>query len=169
MIDFARNVRRILGQDEFAVYRAERIGAEVYLGRFGRRIAYPREWDGPGKQVDPRNIAKPDGEHDVSGAVEVLAKRRERWLITCDWGVVELGARKTMQDGPRQVMASLPHELGEIRLVGDRVVSASWGQLYLIELPTKGSKIRVSAEPQTIPNVPANRKLMSWAQRGRVR
>lgn len=157
MIQFARNVRRILGPDEFAVFRAERIGAEVYLGRFGRRIADPRKADDPRKS------------HDVSRAIDTLNERSERWLITCDWGVVELGARRTIQDGPRQIIAPVPRELGQVRYVGDRIVSESWGQMYLIELHSKSGRIQPSEKPRTILNTRANRKRMSWTLRHRGR
>jgi len=66
MIHFADTAGEIVGDDKFAICGADKLGTELYWGRFGQRIYKPSQL----KALDP----------DI------------RWLITCDRGLVQLGA-----------------------------------------------------------------------------
>ncbi len=66
MIRFASAAREVIGDDDFAVCRAEKLGVEVYWCRFGKRVEKLSEV----KALDPS----------------------VRWLVTCDRGLVRLEA-----------------------------------------------------------------------------
>ncbi|MDP6633641.1 MAG: glycosyltransferase family 39 protein [Phycisphaerae bacterium] len=66
MIQFARAAAKVVGDDSFAVCNAEKLGTELYWGRFGTRVLKPSDL----KSLDS-NV---------------------RWLVTCDRGLVQLGA-----------------------------------------------------------------------------
>ena len=66
MIQFADAAKQYVGSDKFAVCRAEKLGAELYWGRFGKRVEKRQDLESLPPEV--------------------------RWLVTCDRGLVQLGA-----------------------------------------------------------------------------
>ena len=66
IVAVARATKELVGDDDFAVCGAERLGTELYWGRFGKRVESLDELKSVGANV--------------------------RWLVTCDWGLVQLGA-----------------------------------------------------------------------------
>ena len=66
MIEFSRTAGKVVGDDAFAVCGMEKVGVELYWGRFGTRI------------------------DDLSQLKSLDAD--VRWFITCDRGLVQLGA-----------------------------------------------------------------------------
>ena len=62
MVNFARRIDPIIGDDKFAVYHAEKLCTELFLGRFGKRIS----------------------------SFDALRRTDANWLITCDWGLKQL-------------------------------------------------------------------------------
>ena len=62
MVNFARRIDPIIGDDKFAVYHAEKLCTELFLGRFGKRIS----------------------------SFDALCRTDANWLITCDWGLKQL-------------------------------------------------------------------------------
>jgi len=149
LMRFGKEARPVIGGDEFAVCRAEKLGTELYIGRFGRRIIDPQA---AGKMpADLRKAAAPDLPVGEAGsakrrawvAVEILSKHHEiRWLVTCDRGLVELGAAEVDQDGPFKLKLAgrkvrfrpLPESLGEVAFSTEPIISQRWGRVYLIRL-----------------------------------
>jgi len=132
MLQFARRVRPIVGNDELAVYQTSKLSVELYLGRLGRPVGSLAEINRPGPG----------------------------WLITCDRGLADLGACRGAPDGAYTLKRRLggepagqarrirldvrPQELGEVRLVGRPVESQNWGRIYLVRLHRP---VSVSGEP----------------------
>ena len=128
MLRFSKLARPIVGSDEFAVFRAGKLAAEVYLGRFGEFV---------------------DAREDFAGA---LGGSSARWLITCDRGLVEVGAAVADQAGQysfvgrakqsgqgkarkqKYAFRTLPESLGKVHLSSEPIVSQGWGRMHLIEV-----------------------------------
>ena len=128
MLRFSQQAQPIVGGDEFAVFRAGKLAAEVYLGRFGEFI---------------------DAREDFGAALDASSAR---WLITCDRGLVEAGAamadpggqysfvgraKQPDQDNARKqrfAFRTLPGSLGKVHLSSEPIVSQGWGRMYLIEV-----------------------------------
>ncbi|MGB2822885.1 MAG: hypothetical protein WBF17_18020, partial [Phycisphaerae bacterium] len=122
MLAFSREARPIVGDDEIAVFRAEKLTVELYLGRLGV----------------------------PAGGAEDINRSAHAWLITCDRGLAELGAYREdpngsyflnvkEQAGPglriREArLSTLPEELGEVRVQSRPIMSQRWGRIYLIRL-----------------------------------
>ena len=118
MIAFARAAGKLVGDDDFAVCRAEKLGTELYWGRFGRRVESLDALKSAGANV--------------------------RWLVTCDSGLVRLGACEPDPtsryvyniDGedtrvrPDAGRIGLPVELGVNRPIDED----SMGRVYLFRL-----------------------------------
>ena len=66
MIEFAQAAKKLVGDDDFAVCGMEKVGTELYWGRFGKRVRSLDELKSVGANI--------------------------RWLVTCDWGLTQLGA-----------------------------------------------------------------------------
>ena len=145
MIAFARRARKLLGADEFAVFDAEKIAAEVYLGRFGLRVSDPQ-------------LQRVAGVSGPSAPVALLNRSSTPWLITCDRGLVGLGASKIVTEGSKKTELLLPGDLGEVRVVSQPVRSQKWGRIYLIRLRRP---IRPSGRPRVWPWVPGRHE-DSW-------
>ncbi len=142
MVQFGREARKLLGRDDFAVYRMEKLCTEIYIGRFGKRIEYPTSIPA-GESVlngkTPPELARP---------LETLNAFSGRWLITCDRGLLELGVgvpdangevileieKAKHQAGEKRTYRVRPEELGKVRITSDPVRSQRWGRMYLIEL-----------------------------------
>jgi 4-amino-4-deoxy-L-arabinose transferase-like glycosyltransferase len=156
MLRFARDARRVIGEEPFAVYRASKLGTEAYIGRLADLRPSPMK------------------------ALRKLNRSSIAWLITSDRGLIEMGAYRTLEEErvrPALVAAAatvmpwlggldpegtlehlrfagrggghvhrldmprgrvhfrtLPGVLGRVRVVGDDVRSQRWGRAYLIEL-----------------------------------
>jgi len=118
MIEFARAAEKVVGDDAFAVCAMEKVGTELYWGRFGRRIKSLSEL----KSLDA----------DV------------RWLVTCDQGLVQFGActpdptsrymrnirGKNTNVRPDTKQVGVPIELNVNRLIDED----NLGRLYLFRL-----------------------------------
>jgi 4-amino-4-deoxy-L-arabinose transferase-like glycosyltransferase len=149
MLQFARHVRRIIGADSFAVFRMERLVTEPYLGRFGRRLALPGEDANQTGAIEVRQFLS---DPNVSTA---------RWLLTCDRGLIEMGAARQDENGEFALKSNdpgtryrlLPGDLGQAGHVGGPVKSQRWGRMYLIELRPR--PIRVSGTPTDTGYVPS--------------
>jgi hypothetical protein len=155
IVAFNRRARRIIGDDPYGVYRMDKMGAEVYMGRWARL-----DLD---EAADPRAGAE---RADVP------------WLITCDRGLVEMGlslgpledlevetVRRRLAEAdidPASVALAgdaeeararigrrayrcrhgqraglhvvLPEMLGQVVVTGRPVRSQRWGRAYLIRL-----------------------------------
>ncbi len=132
MIAFSREAGPVVGDDEIAVFRTEKLSVELYLGRLGVR----------------------------AGGAEDINRSAPAWLITCDRGLTELGAcredpngsyvlKVKEQTGPgrptrKARLRTLPEELGIVRATGRAIVSQNWGRIYLIELRRP---VRISGKP----------------------
>jgi len=122
MLAFARQARPIVGQDDLIVYRAEKLGAEPYLGRLGVR----------------------------AGCLEEVKQAPGAWLITCDRGLGELGAYREDPNGEYVMevpddrspgggvrearLEAMPEVLGELAARSRPIRSQNWGRIYLIRL-----------------------------------
>jgi 4-amino-4-deoxy-L-arabinose transferase-like glycosyltransferase len=141
MIRFAERVGEAIGDEAFAVYRAERLATEVYLGRFGLRLTDP--WA-------VEDAAGGGGEEGLTRdqlrgllALRLLRRRDDlRWLVTCDRGLVEFGAAVEDPSGDFTLRApegniryaTRPEALGEAVVASRPVASGGWGRMYLIRL-----------------------------------
>jgi hypothetical protein len=103
MLQFAREVRPLIDDEDFAVYRMGKLGTELYLGRFGRLIRLP-------------------GEQRPLDALNALG---DTWLLTCDRGLVELGAAQLDQAGD----FTLPMDLQFLDQQGGLVLTGGPGTL----------------------------------------
>ena len=118
MIRFARAAEKVVGKDAFAVCGVEKVGTELYWGRFGRRINSLSQL----KSLD----------EDV------------RWFVTCDRALIQLGAarpgltrrdRKANADEstnarPDTEPVGFPIELNVNRIIDED----NLGKLYLFRL-----------------------------------
>ena len=117
MRSFAIAARGILGDDDYAAFSAENLVVGPYLGRLGELIRY----DNPLAQINASEA---------------------RWLLTCDRGLVELGASsesdggeyKIRIEGVKRWFQTHPAQLGEVALVSEPIYAEAWGQIYLIRL-----------------------------------
>ena len=120
MADFARDVRDAIGEDEFLVLMGEKLTVELHLGRFGEVV------------VDSTAEAR----------LARINRAAQRWLITCDRGLVEIGASLESADGLYHIKINgvkhrfdtRPGELGEVVAEGEEAYSNNWGRPYLIDL-----------------------------------
>jgi len=118
MIEFARAAGKVVGDDAFAVCGMEKGGAELYWGRFGRRINSLSEL----KSLDA----------DV------------RWFVTCDRALIQLGAckpdptnldMKKTRDEHTSVRPDTERLGAEIELNVNRAIDEdNLGQLHLFRL-----------------------------------
>lgn len=122
MRQFAREIQPILGQDDFAIYNAQKLCTEVFLGRFGT-------WLG----ALPQDV------------VRYLQTPQQRWLITSDFGLVALGAYdtdpagdvkyKNEEKGTALRCRVRPQDMGVLRVRSPEPIEfEEWGRIYLIEL-----------------------------------
>jgi hypothetical protein len=132
MVAFAREAKPLLGDDEFAVLRAQKLAVELYLGRFGQ-WAQPHGTSGPKRWT-----------------VDSLNNSDIPWLITCDRALIGLGATKIVKSDGGEVEIMSPEDLGLIEVRSKPVLSQGWGRIYLIRLQRP---IKVSGKPRTPPHV----------------
>ncbi len=146
--EFGNNSRKLMGPDaKFAVYRAGKLGTEVYIGRFGVSIDPPK----PAGRVEHMSF---DERSDIvrqraAKAIENLVASGAEWLITCDKGLVELGAAEQTDDGEyvlklnakehgrkRIAFQPRPDLLGETSPVAHTlpIMSQRWGRAYAIRI-----------------------------------
>lgn len=122
MAQFACDIRPVLGQDDFAIYNAQKLCTELRLGRLGQWLEAPAD-----------------------SVLEHLRTGRRRWLITTDFGLVALGAYENDPKGPvkyrnRQAGTALrcrvrPQDLGTLRIRSTTPIEfEKWGRIYLIEI-----------------------------------
>ncbi len=131
MIMLARKAKTLIGEDEFAVHRAHKLAVELYLGRFGL-------W------------AEPSGTPDRKmWTADALNRSDVPWLITCDRGLVRLGATKIIKSGGKEIEIMKPEDLGLVEAGTEPVISQKWGRIYLIRLRRP---IRVFGKPRTPPH-----------------
>ena len=123
MIALARAARPLVGGDEFAVHDAHKLAVELYLGRFGT-------W---------------------AENVEQLDRSDAPWLITCDHGLIELGATRMVERDGDKVEVMRPGDLGEVMAETEPVISQEqkWGKIYLIRLRRP---IRLHGTPRVTPH-----------------
>ena len=119
MIAFARAVRPVVRDDQFAVFRIEHACVPLYLGRFGVQI------------TSSPDLAKELNASDI------------RWLIISDRGLVEAGAADPNPAGPYRLECRdahyafdpQPELLGSVRVRSDNpILLQDFGRLYLIEV-----------------------------------
>ena len=118
MRSFALRAKSVIGDDDYAVLKAEKLMPELYLGRFSDHLARER----------PSVLALND--NDIP------------WLITCDRGLVELGAATESSRAPFKMemagvdrrYATHPAQFGLVVLTGGMVEEDEWGRIYLIRL-----------------------------------
>jgi len=154
LMQFAVEARgRIDRSEPFAVARTEKLGTELYFGRFGRRVLLP-ETIAEVTIEKGAAAARRAVRLQAASAVEQLNDDGVRWLITCDRGLVELGAFERDKAGPVVVklaggkcrVRTHPRRLGNVLIATEPIVSQGWGRVYLIELdlplPDMSSKAR---------------------------
>jgi len=140
MIAFARAARPRVGDDPFAVCRAEKLGTELYWKRIADTMLLGKREDESTDQWLKRRDA----------FLASLAEGRIKWLITCDLGLIRLGQyaddpegnyvheANNRNDRPT-VVRTQPWELGRVVELGiDRpIVEDNMGRIYLIDLNSK--------------------------------
>jgi len=144
MLRFGRRARRLVGSDEFAVARAHKLAAELYLGRFGADImdttTQPKDREAA-RKIDKAELAR----RRARAALENLERSAARWLITCDKALVALGAAEADRTGPYKLklaggkvrFRTLPESLGTVELATQPIISQRWGRIYLIRLDAR--------------------------------
>jgi hypothetical protein len=141
MIRFAERVEAAIGDEAFAVYRAERLATEVYLGRFGVRLTDPWALEGAAAGGGEKGLTR--DQRRALHALRFLRRRDDlRWLVTCDRGLVELGAAVEDPSGAFTLRApegdiryaTRPGSLGEAVVASQPIASGGWGRMYLIRL-----------------------------------
>ncbi|MHC4982260.1 MAG: ArnT family glycosyltransferase [Planctomycetota bacterium] len=140
MLQFAAAARQRVRGDQFAVYRAEKLGTELYLSRFGRRIGGPDSYAScTGRGLGAGRAARSHARQ----AIEALAAGGCRWLVTCDRGLVELGAYEPGRQGDFELetadgtdarFRTHPGCFGRVALLTKPILSQQWGRIYLIRL-----------------------------------
>ena len=131
LMRFGKAVRSTVGGDDFAKFRIAKLNTELYVGRFGIDISH----NGP--VADDRT-----GQELAEHSIRKLAALKATWLITCDKGLVELGAAAQDEGasysvkvaGRRKRFRTAPELLGRIELLTDPVMSQRWGRAYLIRI-----------------------------------
>jgi hypothetical protein len=134
VLAFVRQGRPILGKDPFAVAWAGTLGAELYLGRFGRM----------------------DHNGRLFAQADQLEKSDLPWLITNDWGLVAMGAAEADDRGSYECKGvgkfrTLPQQMGQVLLTSRPISDRNLGRMYLIRLqrPFRVSgRSRPSASPR---------------------
>lgn len=121
MIALARRAETFIGEDAFAIHRMEKLAVELYLGRFGTKI----------------------------DTVDKLNASDAPWLLTCDRGLIELGATEVVSRGGKKVECLRPGDLGRVEAETEPVISQKWGRMYLIRLKRP---IRVRGTPRGTPH-----------------
>jgi hypothetical protein len=120
MVQFAEQIKPIVGEDDFIVYNAEKLGPEVYIGRFGRVMQTP-----------------------PAGRIPFLNTAKARWLIVSDIGLLALGAYeadpagavKLKIAGRKHRFRPRPQDVGRLARKSIAPIQfESWGTIYLIEL-----------------------------------
>ncbi len=132
MIAFSQAAAPLIGDEEFAVIRADKLGVELYVGRFGEVIAYA-----------------PNGEPLLDGLNASVAPL----LLVTDRGLVSMGAATADEngaflakvDGTKRRFTTHPEDLGEVLAIGEPIASQYWGRPYLIRLGER--PLTVSGEP----------------------
>ncbi len=123
LVLFAEEAKQIVGDDSFAVLSAEKMGTELYWGRFGEHI-------------------------DLKNTQADLAKSNAKWLVTCDSGLLRADAyvptphgkllKITKKDGKRHKtrVTAFPEKLGRVIQLSNTgpVHRSKLGRLYLIRL-----------------------------------
>jgi len=122
MVHFAEQASDVVRKDPFIIYRSEAMGFQAYHGRLGR-------------------IATGLGTKDIE-------RGGEKWLVTTDRGLLELGAYKEITSsagkagtcykvrikGTRRKFITYPEEIGKVRVVSPSpIFYENWGRIYLIE------------------------------------
>lgn len=143
LLRFAVAARPIVGSDKLAKFRASKLGTELYLGRLAIRIAdLPT---GSPKPTDPDQRQRLARRRARAALVRLQASGAP-WLVTCDKGLVELGAAEIHPDGSYRMkvagqrfsFATRPDLLGRVELATAPIVSQRWGRTYLIRVdPSK--------------------------------
>jgi 4-amino-4-deoxy-L-arabinose transferase-like glycosyltransferase len=132
MIAFAREAAPLIGQEAFVSIRADKLGVELYVGRFSQVLCYDPE--GP-SLLDQLNAS------DVP------------LLVITDRGLVSLGAATEFEqgeflakvDGVKRRFNTHPEQLGEVLCAGEPIAQQYWGRPYLIRL--FGRPLDVSGDP----------------------
>jgi 4-amino-4-deoxy-L-arabinose transferase-like glycosyltransferase len=129
MIAFSRQVAPLIGDEAFAVIRADKLGVELYVGRFGEVIAYA-----------PHGHVLLDG---LNASAAPL-------LLVTDRGLVSMGAATADEDGAflakvddvKRRFTTHPDDLGEVLFAGEPIASQYWGRPYLIRLDERPLTVR---------------------------
>lgn len=132
MVRLARSAENIVGDEEFAVYRVQRLGVEPLLGRMGTYLNGMR-----GVACDPTEAGEA-----AKSVIQQINESSAPWLFTCDRGLLELGAAKPTEEGLYRIrlpegkrrFEPLPGELGMVCLTSPPVVYQKWGRIYLIRI-----------------------------------
>ncbi|MGC9453496.1 MAG: ArnT family glycosyltransferase [Phycisphaerae bacterium] len=154
MVRFARSAENVVGDEEFAVYRVQRLGVEPLLGRFGDYLSA-----GPGVTCDPA-----DAEEAAERVIDQINESSAPWLFTCDRGLLELGAARPAGDGLYRIRLPggkrrfeiRPGELGMVSLTSPPVVYQNWGRIYLIRVKRP---VEPSGRPVATGHIPGYQEL----------
>jgi len=140
LVRFAMEARGKIAGESFSVYRAEKLGTEPYVGRFARRIGSADAYDELVKRgTEPARAAETHAEQ----ALKALAGGKASWLVTCDRGLVELGAYRIddhaefklkMDNGRKVRFRTDPDSFGTVVVQTQPIVSQEWGRVYLVRL-----------------------------------
>jgi hypothetical protein len=138
LVQFAHEARNAIGGDQFAVSRAEPLGTELYMGRWGTRVSEPEAVTADAG--DPRADIIAAGK--ARQAIHWMGESSLPWLITCDRGLIELGAAIESSKGSVELKLgnaerrfnTLPDSLGNVVVATEPIVTANFGRVYLIRL-----------------------------------
>jgi len=130
LLRFAMAAREKIGADRFAKFRIGKLGTELYIGRFGTAVA------------PARPVAGDDVKAAARSALANLKAADVPWLITCDKGLVELGAAEPAVEasyrlkvaGKKVRFRTAAGLLGAVEIQSEPVISQRWGRAYLIRL-----------------------------------
>lgn len=144
MMEFGREAGRMIGEDDFSLVRAKKLGTEVYIGRFGNNIARRKEIFDYLQEHEVRIPPGLDQQQEIAWmAMTRLKDSGDKWLVVCDVGTVEIGLAEEIPGGLYRLpigkvsrsFQPRPERIGEVVLKTPRPIrSQQQGNIYLIKV-----------------------------------
>jgi len=149
---FASTVRRTIGDAPFAGFQIDKLGTELYVGRFAIRIEDPPVIPGRSQVIEYSDDGLDPAHRRARSALRRLRESQASWLITCEKGLVSLGAAQEDQrgryvlriSGKKVAFVTDPHLFGTLICASEPVISQRWGKALLIKIDP--SKLQSSIE-----------------------
>ncbi len=130
MLLLAEAARPLVGGDGLAVFMTGRISVPQYLGRHivdAAGLERLKRKRPAGRTETPRLGRRITSAEELDGC-------DIPWLLTCDRGLIELGAARAVPAGDGQIAQLAPGDLGTVRLASAPVRYQKWGRVYLIRV-----------------------------------